>query len=187
MKKLIVIGLAVMLVVGLCAIPVMAAPAGNNNEKSTNVFLYTKNPPADPSAPEWDIDYTGAWGKFEYNITVTDEATKTSEISGNFKGHGLVVGTSYDLISYNDPWAATPQVVVIGTGTADKNGKVWIAIDTPVNLGTDVASPVYDWDGVGDGYKIWLVPTSHLTGTQFNQWDHTAYLFENNRIGATAP
>ena len=179
MKKIIVIGLAVMLVVGLCAIPVMAAPAGNNNEKSTNVFVYTKNPPADPNALEWDIHYTGAWGKFEYNIT-------GQMVSGNFKGHGLVVGTSYDLISYNDPWA-THSVVVIGTGTADKNGKVWIAIDTPVDLGTDVASPVYDWDGAGDGYKIWLVPTLHLAGTQFNQWDHTAYLFEGYRIGATAP
>ena len=179
MKKIIVIGLAVMLVVGLCATPVMAAPAGNNNEKSTNVFLYTKNPPVDPNASEWDIDYTGAWGKFEYNIAGTN-------VSGNFKGHGLVAGTQYSLISYNDPWGATPQVVIIGTGTADKNGKVWISIDTPVDLGTDVASPVYDWSGAGDGYKIWLVPSSHLTGTQFNTWDHTQYLFEGYRIGATA-
>ena len=179
MKKIIVIGLAVMLVVGLCAIPVMAAPAGKDikaNENMQNLYLYPKEYAA---GPEWTTLWeAGAWGKFNFKID-------GQMISGVFNGNGLVADTEYALISYNDPWA-THSVVIIGTGTAKANGNVHISVKDPVDLGPDVASPIYDWSGAGDGYKIWLVPTSDLTGTQFSAWNDDQYLFENNRIGATA-
>jgi len=180
MKKIIVIGLAVMLVVGLCAIPVMAAPAGKDtkaNDNPQNLYLYPKEY---AEAPEWTTLWEAeAWGKFNYKLDGT-------EISGVFNGNGLVVGTDYALISYNDPWGANPQVVIIGTGMAKANGNVHIAVKVPVDLGFDGPSPDYGWSADGDGYKIWLVPSGDLTSTQFNAWNPDAYLFENNRIGATA-
>jgi len=158
----------------------MAAPAGKDikaNENMQNLYLYPKvYADADEWTTLWEAE---AWGKFNYKID-------GQEISGVFNGNGLVAGTVYALISYNDPWAADPQCVIIGNGTAKANGNVHIAVKVPVDLGTDVASPVYDWNGAGDGYKIWLVPAGDLTGTQFNTWNDDQYLFENNRIGATA-
>ena len=180
MKKIIVIGLAVMLVVGLCAIPVMAAPAGKDtkaNNNPQNLYLYPKVDA--PGETEWTTLWEDAdWGKLNFRID-------GQVISGVFNGHGLVVDEDYTLISYNDPWNATPPCVIIGSGTADIEGNVHIGFKA-VDLGTDLASPIYDWDGAGDGYKIWLVLADDLTGTQFNAWNPDAYLFENNRIGATA-
>ena len=165
---------------GLLAVPaVVAAPAGKDipaNENSNGLYLYPK---AYAETPEWTTLWEAdAWGK--YNFTLTGQ-----EISGVFNGHGLVAGTDYTLISYNDPWGASPQLVVIGSGVADEYGDVHIKAG-PVDLGADVASPIYDWSGAGDGYKIWLVLSADITGNSFNAWNPSAYLFENNRIGATA-
>ena len=159
----------------------MAAPAGKDikaNENMQNLYLYPK---ADaPDEPEWTTLWEAeAWGKFNFKLD-------GPMISGVFNGHGLVADTEYALISYNDPWNATPPFVVIGSGMADTDGNVHIGVRAPVNLGEDVASPEYDWNGAGDGYKIWLVPTADITGTQFHTWNADQYLFENNRIGATA-
>ena len=181
MKKLL-LGIVVALVciiVGGSA--VMAAPAGKDipaNNNPQNLYLYPKAPPADPAAPEWVTSYDGAWGKYNFKI-------KGQVISGVFNGHKLVAGTGYTLISYNDPWGATPPFKIIGSGVADTYGNVHIATG-PVDLGPDVASPIYNWNGAGDGYKIWLVLTVDVAGGQFNAWNPGAYLFENNRIGATA-
>jgi len=181
MKKVILLGLAVMLVVGLFAVPIMAAPAGKDipaNENSQNLYLYPKVD--NPGEPEWTTLWeTEAWGKFNFKIN-------GQMISGVFNGHGLVAGTDYTLISYNDPWGGTPQLKVIGEGTAKGNGNVHINVKVPVDLGADVESPIYDWHGAGDGYKIWLVLSADIEGGQFNDWNPDSYLFENNRIGATA-
>lgn len=170
-----------LILVSLSSIPVFAAPAGKDiaaNNNAQNLYLYPKED-ADP--PEWTTLWEDEdWGKFNFKID-------GQMISGVFNGHGLVAGTDYTLISYNDPWGATPPFVVIGSGTANTNGNVHISVKKiPVDLGADVASPIYDWNGSGDGYKIWLVLTDDITGGQFNAWNPDAYLFENNRIGATA-
>jgi len=184
MKKVLAISLAVILLAALCAVPVMAAPAGKDipaNKNMQNVYLYPKEPPPLPGAPEWVIQWDEPdWGKFNFRIN-------GQMISGVFNGHGLVADTDYTLISYNDPWG-TPHKV-IASGTADAEGNVHIGVRA-VDLGTDNASPIYDWSGVGDGYKIWLVPTADITISgdtcSFDGWNPDAILFEHHRIGATA-
>lgn len=162
----------------LGATAVMAAPGGKDspaNNNRQNLYLYPKEY---ADAPEWTTLWEHqAWGKYNFKLD-------GQIISGVFNGHGLTPDIDYTLISYNDPWGATPQFVVIGSGVADTDGNVHIA--GSVDLGDDVASPIYDWNGPGDGYKIWLVLTADITDTQFNAWNPDAYLFENNRIGATA-
>jgi hypothetical protein len=179
MKKLIcmAIGIAVIssLLIGTTA---MAAPAGKDtkaNNNPQNLYLYPKEA---SDGPEWiTLWEAGAWGKYNFKISGQD-------ISGVFNGHGLVAGVDYTLLSYNDPWASVPPFVVIGNALADVDGNVHIA--GAVNLGTDVASPIYDWNGPGDGYKIWLVLTADIDAASFVAWNPGSYLFENNRIGATA-
>lgn len=180
MKKLLLIGIVAAIVCTMTmGSAVIAAPAGKDiaaNNNSQNLYLYPKTAPVDPAQAEWDTVWNGAWGKYNFKI-------KGQFISGVFNGHGLVAGTDYSLISYNDPWGTA--CVIIGSGVADVDGNVHIATG-PVDLGEDLASPIYDWNGDGDGYKIWLVPTSDITDGQFNAWNPDIYLFENNRIGATA-
>jgi len=182
MKKLIFLVTVFTIVLSLALGSVVtAAPAGKDikaNSNPQNLYLYQKTAPTDPLQKEWDTVWDGAWGKYNFKIS---EQT----ISGVFNGHGLTPDTEYSLISYNDPWGADPPFVVIGSSTSDANGNVHIAGNA--NLGEDVASPIYDWSGQGDGYKIWLVLTADISGDTFNAWNPGSYLFENNRIGATAP
>jgi hypothetical protein len=178
MKRLFLVAMMCIALVSLLAAPaVMAAPSGKAIPASnvlSNVYLYPKEY---ADAPEWTTLYeANAWGKYNYKLVDTT-------ISGPFNGHGLAPNTDYTLISYNDPWA-TP-FVIIGSGVSDELGDVHIK--GTADLGFDEPSPVYDWSGDGDGYKIWLVLTEDITGFQFNAWNPGAYLFENNRIGATAP
>ena len=180
MKRLISLVMVSILLVSLVgATAVMAAPAGKDtkaNNNPQNLYLYPKEY---ADAPEWTTLWEAeAWGKYNFKIS-------GQKISGVFNGHHLAAGTEYALISYNDPWASSPQFVVIGKAVADAGGNVHIA-SGPVDLGPDLASPIYDWSGAGDGYKIWLVPTADISGSQFIAWNPGAYLFENNRIGATA-
>ena len=179
MKKAILVCTICAVIIGLLgATTVMAAPGGKDspaNNNPQNLYLYPK---VYADAPEWTTLWEHqAWGKYNFKLD-------GQIISGVFNGHGLTPDTDYTLISYNDPWGSTPQFAVIGSSMSDKNGNVHIA--GSVDLGNDVASPIYDWNGPGDGYKIWLVLTADITGTQFNTWNPGAYLFENNRIGAIA-
>jgi hypothetical protein len=182
-KKLILIaiGLAVLLST-LLGSTVMAAPAGKDipaNENPNNLYLYPK---VYADAPEWTTLWEAeAWGKYNFKLD-------GQIISGVFNGHGLTPGEDYTLLSYNDPWASSPQFVIIGNGTVNDDGNIHINIKEPVDLGEDVASPIYDWSGPGDGYKIWLVLTEDIDPdtSAFIAWNPDSYLFENNRIGATA-
>ena len=180
MKKLGILAVVAVMLMALVAVPAMAAPAGKDtpaNKNMQNLYLYPKVD--NPGEPEWTTLFDEPdWGKFNFKID-------GQMISGVFNGHGLVADTDYTLISYNDPWNATPPFVVIGSGMADTDGNVHIGVKTPVDIGTDFASPIYDWSGAGDGYKIWLVLTDDITGGSFIAWTPDAYLFENNRIGAT--
>ena len=179
-KRTVLILMCIALASLLAASAVVAAPAGKDtpaNDNPPNLYLYPK---VSAETPEWETQWEAdAWGK--YNFTMDGQS-----IAGVFNGHGLVADTDYALISYNDPWSASPQMVVIGSDVADRHGNVHIKTG-PVDLGTDVASPIYDWNGEGDGYKIWLVLSADITGARFSAWNPDAYLFENNRIGATAP
>jgi hypothetical protein len=180
MKKLfcLAIGIAVIssLLIGTTA---LAAPAGKDtkaNNNPQNLYLYPKAP---SDAPEWTTLWQEkAWGKYNFKLS-------GQVISGVFNGHGLVPGEDYTLLSYNDPWASSPQFVIIGKGIADGGGNVNIA--GSADLGIDVPSPIYDWSGPGDGYKIWLVLTEDINETSFIAWNPGSYLFENNRIGASPP
>ena len=180
MKKLLLAGIVGVLAVSLLgATAAMGAPGGKDspaNNNPQNLYLYPKEY---SDAPEWTTLWEqDAWGKYNFKLNGT-------VISGPFNGHGLAPDTGYTLLSYNDPWGtAVPQFVVIGSGTSDAEGNVHIS--GSADLGVDVASPVYDWSGPGDGYKIWLVLTADITETGFAAWNPGSYLLENNRIGATA-
>ena len=179
MKKLICMAIGIAVISSLLiGSTVMAAPAGKDtkaNDNPQNLYLYPKEY---ADAPQWTTLWeAGAWGKYNFKLS-------GQVISGVFNGHGLTSGEGYALLSYNDPWETSPQFVVIGSAMADANGNVNIA--GSANLGEDVASPIYDWSGPGDGYKIWLVLTKDINATAFIAWNPGSYLFENNRIGATA-
>ena len=140
------------------AMPALAAPAGKDspaNDNPNNLYLYQKD-------ASWDIVWAGAWGKYNYKLSGTT-------ISGPFNGHGLVPGTGYTLVEYNG-W---PSVTVIGSGVADTAGDVHIAGTANLGPGGETLGK----------YKIWLVLSSDLTGTNINwPWHPDAYLFEHNLI-----
>jgi hypothetical protein len=109
----------------------------------------------DPST--WEPIDGGAWGKMMYK-----DAPKPMFV---FNGNGLVAGQEYALINYFDPWGSVPQCAILGTGVATGGGTV------------NIKGAVSGFTG-----KIWLVPTKDLTGTQFNAWNPTEYLFETALI-----
>ncbi len=161
MKKILVIGSVLLLVLTVLATPVMAAPGGKDNpanDNPNNLYLYEKD-------ANWDIVWDGAWGKLNFRLSGTGDDTT---LSGVFNGHGLVAGEDYTLVEYNG-W---PSVTVIGSGTADLYGDVHIAGTANIGSGGETAGK----------YKIWLVLSDDLTGMAFNAWNPSAYLFEHNLI-----
>ena len=96
-----------------------------------------------------------------------------------FNGTGLVPDVGYTLISYTEPWGN--PVLIQGTGVADGSGNVTIkggALKLVCNNYPTPTSNEYS----GTGSKIWLVPTSDLTGALFNAWNPSGYLFETKLI-----
>jgi hypothetical protein len=95
-----------------------------------------------------------------------------------FNAHGLVPNGDYTLISYNDNAWAAPEVV-LGNGIADKNGNILIK-------GGKFTLSTYDYttgEYAGQtGAKIWLVPTSSMTGDNLNWVDWGNFLFETSLI-----
>ena len=128
MKKLGILVVVAVMLMALVAMPVMAAPAGKDtkaNNNPQNLYLYPKVD--NPGEPEWATLWEAeAWGKFNFKID-------GQMISGVFNGHGLVADTDYTLISYNDPWNATPPFVVIGSGMADTNWNGQVKTDTQLS------------------------------------------------------
>jgi len=179
MKKIVVIGLAVILVLGLCAAPVLAkGPTGKSGNSNTgHVYLFEKDP------TDWSIVDGGPWGKYNYKLSGSGAATV---ISGVFNGHGLVVDEDYSLIYYPEvapnPWPVGGyQVVVLGSGTANVDGNVHIAGAGTIG-GPDTQPLVGDYVGE-TGDKIWLVLSSDLSATGvMTGWTPTEYLFEEDLI-----
>lgn len=159
MKKiLIAIGIVAILVC-LLAVPVVAdrnGPAGNSSVG--HLYLYEKNPST------WQIVEGGAWGKMTYRLS-------GESFSCVFNGHGLELDVNYSLIKYTDPWPGTP-VVVIASGIANDEGNIHLS--GSADLGA--------YGSGFDGYKVWLIVSSHLTGDTMSSWHPTRYLFEHDLI-----
>ena len=152
MKKIITLSMSLLL---LMSIAVMAGkpngPAAYNglNKGNSDVMhleLYEKD-------INWDAVVGGAWGKMVY-----------SEDSFVFNGHGLVAGTDYTLINYDEAWSSGQ--VCLAAGTSNNGGNINLAGDT-----------------VGTG-KIWLVLSSDVNcdAGAMIAWNPSEYLFEYNTI-----
>ena len=164
MKKFIPIMVAVVLVLGLCALPALAkgpnGPAGKSN--IAHLYLYEKDP------GDWNIVEDGAWGKMKYNLS-------GPTFDFVFNGHELEAGSDYTLIYYPDPWPGT-GLICLGFGTANGGGNVHIAAS--VDTGD---LPIADEEN--DGVKIWLVLSSDVDcAASMTGWNPTEYLFEEALI-----
>lgn len=110
--------IAVVVLMGILAIPVMAAQKDNPaNDNPNNLYLYEKD-------ADWGIVWGGAWGKLNLKGN-----------SGSFNGHWLEPCTNYELIKFVDSWPGVGSVS-LGTGTSDTFGHVHINADLSV-LDTD--------------------------------------------------
>lgn len=157
----------------LSAVPVLAksqvqtqAENGytNRNNQAEHVYLTAKNPSG------WSVIEDGAWGKLTYK----------EDGSFIFNGHGLVPNEDYSLINFQRVvWQWPASVYVLGADESNDGGQVHI-------MGTWDESE-FDFDstpgtGDDDGYKVWLVRTSDLTGETLSGWNPANYLFEVDLI-----
>jgi hypothetical protein len=177
MKKLLTVGIVVVVTLALLASPAMAkgknGPAGNSN--TGHLYLYEKD------SATWDIVPDGAWGKMKYNLS-------GSTFDFVFNGHGLEQGYEYTLIYYPDPWPGD-GLISLGAGTVNEEGNIHIMgkVDSgDMPAASDLNHP--DNGGTGTppltGAKIWLVLTGDIDGTEMEMigWTPSEYLFEYNRI-----
>jgi hypothetical protein len=97
----------------------------------------------------------------------------------DFDGKNLQPNTQYSLISYAEPYPGT-GCVLLGTGTADANGKVDIdGVMQPLVYNTYTSGEYAGQTGA----KIWLVPSSDVTcPAGFSAWNPTTYLFETKLL-----
>ncbi len=123
--------------------------------------------------PDWQIiENDGIKGILTYNLT-------SPTFDYDFTATGLVDG-EYQLIYYPDSWGsgATKTVQLIGAPMTATSGNINVPGQS-VDLGIDLP----DWNTWSDenhpeGAKIWLVPTSSLTGNALS-WTNTGdFLFE---------
>ena len=177
MKKLLTVGIVVVVTLALLASPAMAkgksGPAGKSN--IGHLYLYEKDPAT------WDIVPDGAWGKMKYNLS-------GSTFDFVFNGHGLEQGYEYTLIYYPDPWPGD-GLISLGAGTVNEEGNIHIMgkVDSgDMPAASDLNHP--DNGGTGTppltGAKIWLVLTGDIDGTDKKMigWTPSEYLFEYDRI-----
>ncbi|MDP2939707.1 MAG: hypothetical protein Q8O13_06505, partial [Candidatus Omnitrophota bacterium] len=95
------------------------------------------------------------------------------------------IGDTYQLIYYPDGWTSGKQVKLIGSPMTASGGNITVTGQS-VDLGIDLP----DWGTWADqnhpeGAKIWLVPTSSLSGSDDNtlSWTNTdKFLFETGLI-----
>lgn len=149
MKRLLVLGVVLVLIAGIVATPVLAkgknGPAGKSN--IGHLYLYEKWAHADW---DWEILDGGAWGKMKYNLS-------GPEFCFVFNGHGLQPNTDYSLIYYADPWPGDNPGALIASGMTNQGGSIHLTgcFDLKKNLPdpTDYNYP--------DGAKIWLIPSDY--------------------------
>ncbi len=174
MKKIILLVVTCAVLISLTVGPTVMAAGKNGPAGKTNVghlYLYEKNPST------WGIIEGGAWGKMRYNLS-------GSTFDFVFNGHGLELGWSYMLIYYEDPglgpWTVPPDIICLGSGTANGGGNVHIqgSVDTG-----DL--PTKDDVNYPHGAKIWLVLSDDVDcdNKVFRwRWNPTEYLFEYDLI-----
>jgi len=189
MKKIIVIGLAVVLVLTLGAGVALAAGKNGQAGKSNvgHLYLYEKDP------TDWSIVEDGAWGKMKYNLS-------GSTFDFVFNGHGLQPNTDYSLIYYADTenrfveWGGDNPGALIATGTTNPGGQLHLA--DSIDLGMDLPHPddankdMHDYSGAPDYYahehgaKIWLVPSEWYDEDELRvtDWYPDEFLFETDLI-----
>jgi len=166
MKRLLVVLVAGLVVLGLVAAPALAGrngPAGKSNV--AQLYLYEKDP------SDWSIVEGGAWGKMTYNLS-------GPEFAFVFNGHGLEANTNYSLIYYADPWPGNNPGALIASGTTNAGRNIHLAGATELN--TDL--PNSSDDNFLGGAKIWLVLSSDYQAPNMVGWNPTKYLFESNLI-----
>lgn len=120
--------------------------------------------------PDWNIIQGGAQGVLTYQ-------TKGSTFDYGFTASGLV-NEDYQLIYYPDPWTSSKQVVLIGNVMTAVSGSINASNSVELNM---------DLPDTGDanhpnGAKIWLVPTSSLTGSTLSWTNTDKFLFETALI-----
>jgi len=147
----------------------------------------------------WDVKDSATQGTLTYNTT-------GQEFTGTFEATGLVQSAQYALIYYADKdprfqsWGGDNPGAVIAIFSANASGNV-VSQSINQELGMDLPSSP-DWNinptpnycdnnnGHDDyntcaGAKIWLVPTSDLTGgtnLPLDAWNPSTYLFETDLI-----
>jgi len=157
MKRLLLVFMVVALVVGLMAVPALAAKKDNPaNDKLGTLYLYEKD-------ADWDIVWGGAWGKMNFKLV-------DGNIDFVFNGHGLNKKTGYSLIYYPEPQTTWPHPVqVLASGKSNKGGNIHLAGSADL--------------GVSSGIKIWLVLSDDINDAgALAGWNPTEYLFEHNLI-----
>lgn len=97
---------------------------------------------------------------------------------------GLQASTSYSLVYYKDPidqsqWATQHSVLVIATGTTTSDGIMFLIGENAIGSIPQVGDPN------APGAKIWVVPTSYITGDKITTWNPANILFEHNLITYT--
>ena len=124
--------------------------------------------------PNWQILGNDTMkGTLAYNV-------KGPKFDYSFTASGLEAG-DYQLIYYPDPWTSSKQVVLIGNVMTASGGS--INVSDSVELGMDLPNSVPGFDdNFPDGAKIWLVPTSSLSGTTLSWTNTDKFLFETALI-----
>ena len=160
-KKLIAVGLVVILALSLTLIPFTLAGA---DEYDSSLILENKN------TDTWEIiSADGISGLLEYNASGTS-------FDFRLTASGLANG-DYSLIYYTDTenrfvdWGGADGIVIatfaVTAGSIDATESVFLGTGMPIN--TDANGYFYDYSEApdfyehGKGAKIWLVPTSALT------------------------
>lgn len=95
-----------------------------------------------------------------------------------FSASKLTPSTSYSLISFVEPWGSVNTV--LATGTSGKKGN--LVLSGKSFEGSLVYNTYTSGEYAGlTGAKLWLVPTSDLTGGVL-AWDPSAFLYETHLI-----
>ena len=173
------------------------AEQARNNSGFVCSAVRTKTLILDNKDPQnWTRMIDQTLGTLTYN-------TAGQKFTGTFNATNLAHTTNYSLIYYADKqtrfenWGGNNPGAVIATFTTDGSGNINLgAIDTELGMDLPAAD---DWNGstfanyclspdlynTCRGAKIWLVPTSDLTGDAnlpLDAWNPANYLFETDLI-----
>lgn len=117
---------------------------------------------------------TTTWDPIPGGATVTLTYVVEGEMFDYSFAGTVVADGDYQLIYYPDPWASPKTVVVIGAPVT--SASLAVAGAGNVELSTDLPAS-YD-NNYGVGAKVWLVPTSSLSGNQLLWTNLGQFLFD---------